>query len=103
MIHRLVSVLKAIKNGTSPATLHARGFHSTAPKFLQSRRPIVQVILGQAACWAEAPADGASATVCKAACLNTQQTVKNDVNRPCRDATVLRGSFYGKASSQTVM
>jgi hypothetical protein len=44
-----------------------------------------------------------SATVCKATCLNTQQTVKNDVNRPCRGAAVLRGNFYGKASSQTGM
>jgi hypothetical protein len=49
------------------------------------------------------PADGASATVCKAACLNTQQTVKNDVNLPLRGAAVLRGSFYGKASNQTGM
>jgi hypothetical protein len=49
------------------------------------------------------PADGASATVCKAACLNTQQTVKNDLKLPLRDAAVLCDSFYGKASSQTGM
>jgi hypothetical protein len=44
----------------------------------------------------------ASATLCKAACLNTQQTAKNVLNSPSRSAAILfRDSYYGKAFSQT--
>ncbi|MBB4515667.1 hypothetical protein [Paraburkholderia fungorum] len=107
MIHRLVSVLKAIEKRYKPRDAACERRSIRRDGISTSRRGIVQVIVGHTARCAEAPihrfADGLSATVCKAACLNTQQTVKNDVNRPYRGASVLRGSFYSKAFSQTGM
>jgi hypothetical protein len=73
-----------------------------APRFRLPRRDIAQVNLGHPACRARRRADGASATVCKAACLNTQQTVKNE-QFAITCAGVLRDSFYGKASKHTGM
>jgi hypothetical protein len=91
------------KNGTSPATLHARGVQFTMPTFPLADMQSVQVIMGLRSSLRGGFRRGPSATFCKAACLNTQQTVKNDVNRPCRGAAVLCDSFYGKAFNQTGM
>jgi hypothetical protein len=95
MIHRAVSVsfVSKKKNGTGPATLRARGVNPVAPL---SWRVIMQVVMGHAAC---CPA--VSATVCKAACIDKQQTVKNDVNLPFRCDAIFCGTIYVKASIQT--
>src|SRR6185437_11380966 len=70
--------LKAMGKRYKPGDTACERRQFIAPRFRLPRRDIAQVNLGHPACRARRRADGASATVCKAACLNTQQTVKNE-------------------------
>ncbi|NML33463.1 hypothetical protein [Paraburkholderia antibiotica] len=107
MIHRLVSVLKAMEKRYKPLERCVR------EAFIQRTGVSILSIYTTGARCADRPGpqqlarrrratDKASATLCKAACLNTQQTAKNVLNSPSRSAAVLLcDSFYGKAFSQT--
>src|SRR5579864_5395180 len=106
MIHRPVSVLIAIEKRYKPsdAACERRSIHHVG---IPTTRRAIRLCRSS---WAtHSPLRGGvrrqpSETVCKAACLNTQQTVKNDLNRPCRGAAaVLRSSFYSKAFIQTTV
>jgi hypothetical protein len=79
MIHRAVSVsfVSKKKNGTSPATLLREAS-------IQSRKAsLAHDCAGRDGPYSLLPGafrQRPSATVCKAACIDTQQTVKNDLN-----------------------
>jgi hypothetical protein len=102
MIHRAVSVsIVSKKKRYEPKHVACERRQFIAPACW---RVIVQVVMGHQPVAVRAPATSRSmpsATFCKAACINTQQTVKNDVNLAFGSGAVQCGTFYDKASIQT--